>query len=744
MRSKYRILFTVLCLVHAISLFAQQKSFLLKNKTSGEPVPFAHIAIEHNGSISRTISNRDGLFYTETGFPLFISISCIGYKKVSDTLYVDSVSVIEILPDLFGLDEVVVTGQIFPRKSDKSVYNVSLLTKKDIEQKAAGNLTGLLSNELNIHLRQEGVLGRTLNIRGLGGEHIKILYNGMPVSGRQMGIIDLDQICLHNTDHIEIVEGPLSVIYGSNALGGAVNIITRQDATEKIRSDLGLYYETVGIYNANINLFYSLKDHRFGLHAARNFFSGFNPDKDSRFDIWKPKLQYIPGLNYSYTGKKIQASVFTDYLHEELRDKDSLSAANLFESADDRHYFTDRLNSGINISYKPSESSKIIAQSGFSMYRKVKNSFHINLVNLEKSLIPDSSLHDTTNFRMVSQRISYVKELKNLELISGFDLNYEYGSGKRLTGVKNIGDYAWFSSIIWSILPKLQLQPGIRFIYNTRYKAPVVYSFNLKYDISDFRFRASYAKGFRTPSLKELYMEFVDQNHRVYGNKNLSAETAENFNLSTVYLKAFGQNNLELKLDFFSTNIRNKIDFLFEYDLFGNLTSAKYFNLSGILFQTRGFSFSSAFFRNNIINLKSGLAFTGVSTLTEAGKFRYSPDVTSSVGYNIPKLAVNIVAYYKFTGKKYFFKNSMNDFESATFISEEFIDNYHNIDLTVSGRFIRQSIQISAGIKNILNNITVFSNTTASFHGVSDGNMPVGWGRAIFIRLNYSLKSKPL
>lgn len=239
-------------------------------------------------------------------------------------------------------------------------------------------------------------------------------------------------------------------------------------------------------------------------------------------------------------------------------------------------------------------------------------------------------------------------------------------------------------------------------------------------------------------------MEFVDQNHRVYGNKNLSAETAENFNLSTVYLKAFGQNNLELKLDFFSTNIRNKIDFLFEYDLFGNLTSAKYFNLSGILFQTRGFSFSSAFFRNNIINLKSGLAFTGVSTLTEAGKFRYSPDVTSSVGYNIPKLAVNIVAYYKFTGKKYFFKNSMNDFESATFISEEFIDNYHNIDLTVSGRFIRQSIQISAGIKNILNNITVFSNTTASFHGVSDGNMPVGWGRAIFIRLNYSLKSKPL
>ena len=142
----------------------------------------------------------------------------------------------------------------------------------------------------------------------------------------------------------------------------------------------------------------------------------------------------------------------------------------------------------------------------------------------------------------------------------------ENGEGKRIAGEQNIGDYAIYSSFIISPVKNIEFQPGLRLSYNTKYTAPLVYSFNLKYNLSNFRFRTSYAKGFRTPSLKELYMEFIDQNHHVYGNEYLSAETAYNYSISAEYIKTYGRHNLNFRLDMYLNNIRNKIDFLYNLE----------------------------------------------------------------------------------------------------------------------------------------------------------------------------------
>ncbi|NJK87273.1 MAG: TonB-dependent receptor [Bacteroidales bacterium] len=103
---------------------------------------------------------------------------------------------------------------------------------------------------------------------------------------------------------------------------------------------------------------------------------------------------------------------------------------------------------------------------------------------------------------------------------------------------------AFYSYLMWSPASSLQIQPGLRIPYNSKYKAPLVYSLNLKFSPGKFNLRASYARGFRTPSLKELYMEFIDQNHQVFGNDALKAETANNYNLSAGYL--FGLNKHHL------------------------------------------------------------------------------------------------------------------------------------------------------------------------------------------------------
>jgi outer membrane receptor for ferrienterochelin and colicins len=115
------------------------------------------------------------------------------------------------------VDEVVVTGQYKAIKADKSIYKVDVINNTQIKSKAANNLAELLSTELNLRTSMDASLGTNISIQGLSGEHVKILVDGIPVIGRQSGILDLSQVVLSNVDHIEIVEGPMSVIYGSNA-----------------------------------------------------------------------------------------------------------------------------------------------------------------------------------------------------------------------------------------------------------------------------------------------------------------------------------------------------------------------------------------------------------------------------------------------------------------------------------------------------------------------------------------------
>ncbi|HEX3010324.1 MAG TPA: TonB-dependent receptor plug domain-containing protein, partial [Bacteroidales bacterium] len=183
--------------------------------------------------------------------------------------------VVSQLRDTVNLDEVVVTGEIKPVLTDKSLYQIKSISAREIRGRGATNLSELLSNELSFRITQDAALGSSLSLNGLTGEHVKILIDGVPVVGRQAGILDLTQINLSKVDHIEVVEGPMSVIYGSNALGGVINIITQRP----VYGDKGIYkvrtyYETVGVYNADIEALFTRNKHTFDVSGGRHFFGG--------------------------------------------------------------------------------------------------------------------------------------------------------------------------------------------------------------------------------------------------------------------------------------------------------------------------------------------------------------------------------------------------------------------------------------------------------------------------------------
>ncbi len=133
------------------------------------------------------------------------------------------------------LSEIVVTGQHSPQSAKNSVYKVRTIEQKRLETQGANTLQDVLANELNIRFSRDNALGTSgVSIQGISGQNVKVLIDGVPMVGRS-GVsneIDINQINVNTIERIEIVEGPMAVNFGADALAGVINIITKKGARQ--------------------------------------------------------------------------------------------------------------------------------------------------------------------------------------------------------------------------------------------------------------------------------------------------------------------------------------------------------------------------------------------------------------------------------------------------------------------------------------------------------------------------------
>ena len=113
------------------------------------------------------------------------------------------------------VQEVVITGQISKKTTEETVHKIRTISAKKINSGLFTNLGQVLEKELNFRLSEDIFLGSSISIQGVSGQNVKILIDDIPVIGRLDGNIDLSQISLNNIERIEIIEGPLSTIYGT-------------------------------------------------------------------------------------------------------------------------------------------------------------------------------------------------------------------------------------------------------------------------------------------------------------------------------------------------------------------------------------------------------------------------------------------------------------------------------------------------------------------------------------------------
>ncbi|MBA3647908.1 MAG: TonB-dependent receptor [Chitinophagales bacterium] len=684
-------------------------------------------------------TNSKGQFLNTYPYPASIFIQCFGYQSYQGQVEPDEPYTFHLFKLVIDLNDVVVTGQYDINTSDKSVYNIKVFDQKIIRSMAAQNLSDLLSNQLEMRLSQDNLLGSNVSIDGISGQNIKILMDGVPVIGRENGNIDLSQLNLNNIERVEVVEGPMSVIYGTDALGGVINLVTRKASSYPLEADINFQYESVATYNADGAIFLRKSNNSLALSGGRYFFGGFSQQDTSRYKEWKPKLQYFGSADYNYNTAKFKLGIKTAYYNEEIQNKGAPLISPYQAYAFDDYYFTRRLDETVDAEYRFSNNSKIQFLNAYSNYRRIKNTYREDLVSLNEFLITDAGSQDTTVFNSLNFRGTYSDNISSqrLNFQTGYDINIQSGNGTHLKNKsQNINDYALFGSIEYKVTSDFTVRPGLRATYNSRYGAPVTPSLNIKYDILDrYLLRASYARGFRAPSLKELALYFVDVNHNIVGNNALKAETSNDFNLSFTVKNLLHEKDLLLKFDasFFFNDIKNVIALAVTDSA---INQYSYINIGR--YKSTGAVFTANFRLKNF-SLTSGFSLLGfydtLSSKYNVSRYSLSPEFQSNFTFSIPKPELEIALFLKSTGNTPGF-----NVDNKGNVYQTYIQSYTIADVSFIKYFWTKRVTLSAGIKNIFNVIDIQTNTAnGNFHSAGGDTIPYGLGRFLFMSMRIKL-----
>lgn len=376
----------------------------------------------------------------------------------------------------------------------------------------------------------------------------------------------------------------------------------------------------------------------------------------------------------------------------------------------------------------------------YSYYQRRNLTYFKDLDQLTSIL----SEEDTTKFNAFLYRILIGNNNaeKKLNFVSGIDLNYEIAKGEKiLDNEKEIGDYAFFTSLLYKVSNKLSIQPGIRLAYNTQFEVPLVPSLNIKLDLlSRLMLRASYARGYRAPSLKELYIYFVDINHNIQPNENLKAEYGNNFDFALRFNSEKEQklHYSHVELGLFYNNMNNII-YLAKRQI-PDLKDPIYQYINILNYNTLGGQLSFQYKYYPYMDFALSIGETGTYSSFDNKKqnlanYKFSSDLNVNISNQIQKIGLSVSLSYKYTGKSYLYDVDENDQINITTL-----DDYHNMDLTLVRKFFTNKFTVSAGVKNIFNNtsIDVIGGGTGTAH-TSGNKSPVGYGRIYFTRLSYNI-----
>ncbi|MDR1757441.1 MAG: TonB-dependent receptor [Bacteroidales bacterium] len=512
---------------------------------TGKSLPHVNIMIKN--STLHTLSDKEGFFSLTLPLPDTYTIRLLltGYETVSKELFVDKDTLLHftLRKNARYLDAVTVTSTRTPKLLAESPVLTRVITAEDMEKMNAVTMQDVLENELSGIEFTRQMDGQTvINMQGMGGESLLFLVDGERLSGETLNNIDYNRLNTLNIERVEIVKGAASTLYGSNATAGVVNIITK-----KVKEP----------WQVAVNAKYgSLNEQEYGLLAGgkyKNFstltaLSYHYIDSDTLVDA--PGENSTPARVFVFGGRSLTADEKITWQ----------PAKSLSITAKGGYFFRDRFNNpkrpdryrgyhaGAEIPWKINDKHQLCANYVFDRYDKY---YHYLLLDRDDSLNYSNNQH--------TARLQYdFFAHDNHTLTAGAEYfndrlkTYQFEQGM----AHETSAFVLFAQHDWQINKKWNVVYGARVDKHSAYGFYFSPKVSVMYRHKSFTLRTSYGKGFRSPSLKELYTDWDHQGmFRLLGNPDLNPETSH----QVIFSGEYDTKLLNISISGFYNYIHDKI-----------------------------------------------------------------------------------------------------------------------------------------------------------------------------------------
>lgn len=439
---------------------------------------------------------------------------------------------------------------------------VEVITADDIEKLGVTDVYSALRLADNVQIMNTSTgFGHRISMRGMSSDSTLILINGQRTAIEDtettQNLLALDRINVHNIERIEIIRGAASAQYGSDALAGVINIITKK-STGKPSVTVGA---TTG--TTNMSNYYHIDLGRQGKFSS-TFDMNFSKDRQwTEHEVSGLPVKNLQGPKQSYNfsgtyelGENKNLNLDFGYYKDKLSGDWSHKEYNLgawggIVRLQDAKLETERRDASLSLTGKTKKDDYMVR----TFYSKLDKFRFLPYTALAKE-------YGETNKYSI-----WGIEAKNSHKVNG-DHTLTYGTeydrydvdgvnfGKDGDNGKNLNTYAAYIQDEWLLGDKWEIIPAVRYDHHSEFGSKTTPHIGVTYLANDHnRFKANWGEGYKAPSVSELYMDYTHMGVLTLGNPNLRPEESKNWDLSYEgeWGKTFG------KITYFHNDIDNMI-----------------------------------------------------------------------------------------------------------------------------------------------------------------------------------------
>ena len=392
-------------------------------------------------------------------------------------------------------------------QAENAAMPVKVITRREIELMGSRRLDEVMKEQTGVAVVNDvsgGARAIGVQIQGFSSNYVMVLIDGQPMMGRNNGNFDLSRISVTNIERIEIIKGASSCLYGSDALGGAINIITRHGAIQP-QAQASLLYGSLNIVDATVEAETPFHNKRGSAVFSGNYYrtDGYNTDKN----YLSGGTTVQPYDNYSFQGRvRYRTSKEgTIGLTTRYAERSSTMLNQWSEALQLRDKQKDQdLNLALHYDHQFSSTLRSMSRYYFTHYQ----------TEMQAEWIRQSALASAERFgqqvHRLEQQFSYTP-YKALKFIGGLGGSLERMNNDDLGTNRSLNSAFAYLQNEWQPTDRLHATLGLRYDYSNVYNGHLSPSFGLQYRISNnLSAKGGVGAGFKAPDYKMRYQVFFN------------------------------------------------------------------------------------------------------------------------------------------------------------------------------------------------------------------------------------------